>query len=447
MRRLGLLGSAALLAPLALVDRLAERPLLALALGVAAQILWTAAILERRSRPLGAPTLIALAVSLRAFFVAGPELGLSDDVYRYVWEGRVWLAGGDPYLAAPADPALAPLRDSDVFPRVNHPEVPSAYPPLAQALFAAWAGLGLGPRGFRALGALLEGLGFLLLWSRTGRSARVLEAALCPLLVVGSAADAHLDATAAGAIACALVLFARGRSLAGGVLVGVAGLLKPPALIAAPFLVAGGARRRAALGALALVAPAVLVWAHNPERLRGLSTYGRLWEANSATHRPLEALIEAGKQRIARRLEHRGVRESIRHRIYAIDPNRWARVAAAVAALVALAWAARRFGAGRPEPAARAYVLASFFLPAFHPWYALPLVPLVAAARRPPPSALLLLGFAWVGYHPLAVERLTGAWGESGALVAAGWGLVALALGAEGSRPAPRRLAAGRSGG
>ena len=64
---------------------------------------------------------------------------LSDDVYRYVWDGRVQLEGVHPYRYAPVDPALGTLRDAHVFPRINHPEVPTIYPPLAQSLFAGLA--------------------------------------------------------------------------------------------------------------------------------------------------------------------------------------------------------------------------------------------------------------------------------------------------------------------
>jgi hypothetical protein len=34
-----------------------------------------------------------------------------DDLYRYVWDGRVQAAGLNPYSYAPADPELAALRD------------------------------------------------------------------------------------------------------------------------------------------------------------------------------------------------------------------------------------------------------------------------------------------------------------------------------------------------
>src|SRR6266700_6833201 len=44
---------------------------------------------------------------------------LSDDVNRYVWDGRVEAAGINPYRYIPVDPHLAALRDDTIFPNVN----------------------------------------------------------------------------------------------------------------------------------------------------------------------------------------------------------------------------------------------------------------------------------------------------------------------------------------
>ncbi len=62
----------------------------------------------------------------------------SDDIYRYLWEGRVQLAGENPYAVAPADPMVKHLRtEQDEL--INHPEWTAIYGPLAQAGFAVVA--------------------------------------------------------------------------------------------------------------------------------------------------------------------------------------------------------------------------------------------------------------------------------------------------------------------
>lgn len=60
----------------------------------------------------------------------------SDDIFRYIWNGRVSAAGIDPYRYPPGDPALAALRDESIWPYVNAKEQPSPYPPLLESLFA-----------------------------------------------------------------------------------------------------------------------------------------------------------------------------------------------------------------------------------------------------------------------------------------------------------------------
>lgn len=74
------------------------------------------------------------------------------DYARYLWDGAVLANGGNPYQYAPQEldtgeahspeiERLRRLRDSDErasqnFARINYPEVPTIYPPLAQGVFA-----------------------------------------------------------------------------------------------------------------------------------------------------------------------------------------------------------------------------------------------------------------------------------------------------------------------
>ena len=109
----------------------------------------------RRSGPGTIRIALAFALVFRLAASAGEPL-LSDDVFRYVWDGRVQLHGVHPYRHAPLDPELAGLRDDVVWPRINHPELRTIYPPVAQASFAALAALGLGPTGFRVVTGLLD---------------------------------------------------------------------------------------------------------------------------------------------------------------------------------------------------------------------------------------------------------------------------------------------------
>ncbi|MFQ5628494.1 MAG: hypothetical protein ACE5I1_07020 [bacterium] len=60
---------------------------------------------------------------------------LTDDIYRYLWDGRVWSHGVNPYLYAPASEQLTFLRDQTIHPNINHAEIPTIYAPVLQFVF------------------------------------------------------------------------------------------------------------------------------------------------------------------------------------------------------------------------------------------------------------------------------------------------------------------------
>jgi alpha-1,6-mannosyltransferase len=78
--------------------------------------------------------LLGVSVGLRLLFLL-PFPDLSDDLFRYVWDGWLGHQGIPPYRFVPADPALATLQTSPLFPALNSPHYISVYPPLSQWVF------------------------------------------------------------------------------------------------------------------------------------------------------------------------------------------------------------------------------------------------------------------------------------------------------------------------
>ncbi|MGB8770768.1 MAG: glycosyltransferase 87 family protein [Candidatus Korobacteraceae bacterium] len=76
---------------------------------------------------------LVLAVVWHVLFLLRPP-GPDDDIHRYVWDGRVQRLGYNPYIVVPSDPALAGLHTAETR-TLNHPELPSPYPPGAQLFF------------------------------------------------------------------------------------------------------------------------------------------------------------------------------------------------------------------------------------------------------------------------------------------------------------------------
>src|SRR3990172_5843343 len=78
--------------------------------------------------------LIGFSVAFRITLLL-TQPALSDDIYRYVWDGKVQAAGINPYLYPPESPELSHLRDDTVYPQINRPWARTIYPPGAQRLF------------------------------------------------------------------------------------------------------------------------------------------------------------------------------------------------------------------------------------------------------------------------------------------------------------------------
>ncbi len=175
--------------------------------------------------------ILGVATLLRVALVAGPPL-LSSDVYRYVWDGRVQNAGVNPFLYVPVDPALAPLRDTAIYPHINRATYAhTIYPPAAQAFFAVVTALSDSVIAMKLAMVAMECLAIicvLRLLARAGRPlAQVLIYAWNPLALWEFAENGHVDAMALGLVALAIMLRAGGqRDGWAGVVAGAAVLVK-----------------------------------------------------------------------------------------------------------------------------------------------------------------------------------------------------------------------------
>lgn len=171
---------------------------------------------------------------------------LSTDAYRYVWDARVSSAGVDPYAYPPAAPEIAGLRDSSIYPKLNHPTWHTVYPPLAQAFFrvvyriapdsVAAMKLALGIAELLALAALV-----LLLRTLDLPVGRLAIYAWNPLLLVEIWGSGHLDALVLATVTVAALASARRRDGLAAILLGIGTLMK---IYPAVLLLLLPARRR-----------------------------------------------------------------------------------------------------------------------------------------------------------------------------------------------------------
>jgi alpha-1,6-mannosyltransferase len=166
---------------------------------------------------------------------------LSDDMYRYIWDGRVQAAGINPYRYIPADQSLVGLRDEKIYPKINRRDYArTMYPPVAEGVYflstrvsesVTWMKATM--VGFEAVAvwAIIQ-----LLVSLGLPRQRVLIYAWHPMAVWEFAGSGHLDAIAIALVALALLARRKNADVATGIALASATLVKFFPIVLLPAL-------------------------------------------------------------------------------------------------------------------------------------------------------------------------------------------------------------------
>ena len=357
--------------------------------------------------------LVVGAIVLRGLVLAG-DPGLSDDVYRYVWEGGLVAEEVSPYADPPDSERLSVYRSrwSEIHASINHPEVSAAYPPVAQWVHALVTTLAGGPSAApRAIFAMrlfygamdllvLIPLSVLLRRSKV-RGASLLAWAWSPLIAIEFAGSAHFDSLGVLCLLSALAVAERASSSGTLHRAGALSLLVLGALVKlipglmAPFCARG--RRQFLMLALCAAAFAVawlpFVTGDGRELAAGLTEYGTRWEASSLVYRWIERPLALWFDKDG------GL----------TDPRRMARILVGLVFLTLYVREWRR----APDLIRSAGVLIGAFLvlsPTLHPWYLAWIVPFIAL--RPSRAWTVLLVLVPLCYWPLAKWKSDQIWIE-----------------------------------
>jgi alpha-1,6-mannosyltransferase len=259
---------------------------------------------------LGAGILYLAAVYVAGNFTAGPltlaviltgavifrtmllplNPSISEDVYRYQWEGRVERRLLNPYTVYPQDPKLSNLQD------LKHPIItgqltPTVYPPLSEMLFATVRSVS----GYKWLFTAFDFASIaviLLILSRLGQPlGRVLVYAWNPTVIVAFALSGHHDSLAVFTLLLANLFIVNQKPLAANVFLGLSLVSKFFAAVLTPIFLK---RTRWVYGwALA----AVTVTAYLPfvtaggRLFDGLSGFARGWEGNDSLFRLIHFVL------------------------------------------------------------------------------------------------------------------------------------------------------------
>ena len=98
--------------------------------------------LVRNSKSLNWQAVIVLAL-LGRFLIVPAIPNLSDDIYRFIWDGRLWLEGIHPFSILPSEAVgITDTLNHELYEHLNSKEYYSIYPPIAQLTFILASAIG-----------------------------------------------------------------------------------------------------------------------------------------------------------------------------------------------------------------------------------------------------------------------------------------------------------------
>ncbi len=321
---------------------------------------------------------------------------LSDDIHRYLWDGRVQSEGINPYRYPPDARQLAHLRDETTYPRINHPKIPTIYPPLAQITFLAARLISPTVVGLKAV---LIGLDLLTAWLLLGllrtydlNPGRILIYLWNPLVLLEISGSGHVDILGVTFLTLALLYLSVGGYGRAACALGLSVLGKVFAVCLLPIALRWAYTRsrfdkpgRAMAWPVALffgtMLGGYLPYADVGRGLfSGLWTYAKQWEFNASVYVLLNGVLERD------------------------DLSR------VVVGLLFLS-AALVLTLKGVHPVRSGYLLAGLFVwltPTLHPWYVVWIIPFLVFYASP--AWIIFTGLVVLSYHVLIEYRSTGLW-------------------------------------
>ena len=308
-----------------------------------------------------------------------------DDIYRYLWEGKLLLNNVNPYLYPPDAMSVLPFRDA-IWDSVQHKTFSAIYPPLAECAFAALAWASASVILFKIVFAAADLLTGALLWMRYGGQAALFYL-WNPLVVYAFAGGGHYDSLFVLALVLGWLAWEKRKATQSIIWIGAAVALKWIALPILAWAVLRSLRdlglRAALLNGAAGVAPLLVSWI-----LVGLWTAEWAW------------------------------------RLYPVEFTQYARSAELIPGIVGWLWEGSRYQNGwLVAPVVIGWIVvilkargfaplaewclfvALIFSPLVHAWYFTWLMPFAVASRNV--GSLLLTGSGFVYfsvYHRLNAE-------------------------------------------
>jgi alpha-1,6-mannosyltransferase len=189
------------------------------------------------------------SIVLRALFLFSIP-NLSDDFYRFIWDGRLLASGNHPFAQLPVyyidNHVSIQGINEDLFSKLNSPEYFTIYPALSQYVF--WLAASLSPNNIHGSVLVIKivmfatEIGSLFLLRKLISSfnlppSRVLLYALNPLVIIELVGNAHLEAMMIFFVLLAIVLLNSNKELLSAVAYSAAICVKIIPVIFLPVII------------------------------------------------------------------------------------------------------------------------------------------------------------------------------------------------------------------
>lgn len=238
-------------------------------------------------------SLVILLISLAVRLAVLPTAA-SDDVNRYLWEGKLYAKGISPYTQAAEHEIYRSHRDF-YWENMNHRDKITAYPPLSLHFFSGINHFSYSPKAYKITFLLADLILIAVLVSLLHHYRKPLHwalfYALSPISILAFAAEGHFDVIMVLFLVLATLAYSKKCFILCGAAVGLAVATKIMVVIAAPIILLKTGKK-GILTAIAVCAlPFLIHFTDTLQMIKGLFSFGSQNNFNGSINQFLNDIV------------------------------------------------------------------------------------------------------------------------------------------------------------
>ena len=218
----------------------------------------------------------------------------SDDVNRYLWEGKLYAQGISPFTEVAEHEIYESHRD-EFWEQMNHKDKLTAYPPLSLHIFSFINSFSYSPMSYKVAFLIFDLFLIALILAILYHHQRPLQwaliYALSPISVISFAAEGHFDVLMMLFLTLSLFAYSKKWMVLCGAAFGLAVATKIMVVIAAPIILWRTRFKGMAAAAIFCAAPFLLHFDDTLQMINGLVSFGSKNNFNGAFNQFFDDII------------------------------------------------------------------------------------------------------------------------------------------------------------